>query len=141
MLWSDDMKEGDIPQLVITKYPDILSELYKLQPDLTGMTKEEAADETLWKEYQEAMDKVQTEAVDISDKGQIPVREIDLGEQGHLVYSPIAVRVDMSKGFGLSDVEAQDPGNMKYMEIKFKDGKTTDIYWEQASGIRRYSTV
>ncbi|GFI50671.1 hypothetical protein IMSAGC020_01880 [Lachnospiraceae bacterium] len=88
------------------------------------MTKEEAADETLWKEYQEAMDKVQTEAVDISDKGQIPVREIDLGEQGHLVYSPIAVRVDMSKGFGLSDVEAQDPGNMKYMEIKFKDGSS-----------------
>ena len=70
------------------------------------------------------MDKVQTEAVDISDKGQIPVREIDLGEQGHLVYSPIAVRVDMSKGFGLSDVEAQDPINMKHMEIKFKDGSS-----------------
>ncbi|MEY8414004.1 hypothetical protein AALB51_22605 [Lachnospiraceae bacterium 62-26] len=124
MLWSDDMKEGDIPQLVITKYPDTLSELNKLLPDLTGMTEEEAADETLWKEYNEAMDKVQTEAVDISDKGQIPVREIDLGEQGHLVYSPIAVRVDMSKGFGLSDVEAQDPLHMKHMEIKFKDGSS-----------------
>ncbi|MEZ3486312.1 MAG: hypothetical protein K1W22_06880 [Lachnospiraceae bacterium] len=124
MLWSDNLKEGDVPQLVITKYPDTLKEIYKLSPDTTGMTKEEAGDESLWKEYNEAMAKVETETIDLSDNGQIPVKTIDMGEKGRLVYSPISIRVDMSKGMGLSEEEAQDPCYMKHMEIKYKDGSS-----------------
>ena len=88
------------------------------------MTKEEAGDESLWKEYNEAMAKVETETIDLSDNGQIPVKTIDMGEKGRLVYSPISIRVDMSKGMGLSEEEAQDPCYMKHMEIKYKDGSS-----------------
>ncbi len=124
MLWSDILKEGDIPKLVIQKYPDTLEEIYKLAPDTTNMSKEEAGDEALWKEYEEAMAKVQTETIDLSDKGQIPVKKIDMGANGCLAYSPIAIRVDMSKGMGLSKDEAQDPYHMKHLEIKYKDGSS-----------------
>lgn len=122
LLWSENLKEGDVPKLVITRYPDTLKELDKLRPDLTGMSKEEAADESLYKEYNEAMAKTKTEVIDLSEKGPVPDKSIDLGAAGHLVYSPIAIRVDMSKGMGLSKDEAMDPYFMKHLEIKYKDG-------------------
>lgn len=124
ILWSDTLKEGDIPKLVIRKYPDTFKELYKLMPDTTNMSKEEAGDKALWKEYEEAMSKVQTETVDLSDKGQVPVKTIDMGANGCLAYSPISIRVDMSKGMGLSKDEAQDPYHLKHLEIKYKDGSS-----------------
>lgn len=124
LLWSENLKEGDIPKLVITRYPDTLKELDKLRPDLTGMSKEEAADESLYKEYNEAMAKTETEVIDLSEKGQVPDKSIDLGADGHLVYSPIAIRVDMSKGMGLSGDETMDPYFMKYLEIRYKDGSS-----------------
>ncbi len=124
LLWSENLKEGDIPKLVITRYPDTLKELDKLRPDLTGMSKEEAADESLYKEYNEAMAKTETEVIDLSEKGQVPDKSIDLGADGHLVYSPIAIRVDMSKGMGLSGDETMDPYFMKHLEIRYKDGSS-----------------
>lgn len=124
MLWSDNLKEEDIPCLVITKYPDTLKELNKLLPDTANMSKEEAADESLWKEYNEAMDQAETETIDLSGKGQIPDKSIDMGANGYLVYSPISIRVDMSKGMGLSKEEAQDPYYMEHLEIKYKDGSS-----------------
>ncbi len=109
---------------MITRYPDTLKELDKLRPDLTGMSKEEAADEALYKEYNEAMAKTETEVIDLSEKGQVPDKSIDLGADGHLVYSPIAIRVDMSKGMGLSGDETMDPYFMKHLEIRYKDGSS-----------------
>ena len=124
MLWSDNLKAGDIPKLVITKYPDKLKEIEKLLPDVNGLSEEEMKDESLWKEYNEAMAKAETEIIDLSGKGQVPDKTIDMGANGCLVYSPISIRVDMSKGMGLSEDEAQDPYYMKHMEIKYKDGSS-----------------
>ena len=124
MLWSDNLKAGDIPKLVITKYPDKLKEIEKLLPDVNGLSEEEMKDESLWKEYNEAMAKAETEITDLSGKGQVPDKTIDMGANGCLVYSPISIRVDMSKGMGLSEDEAQDPYYMKHMEIKYKDGSS-----------------
>jgi len=124
MLWSENLEEGDIPKLVITRYPDTLKELNKLLPDVTGMSEEEAKDESLWKEYNDAMAKAQTEIVDLSDKGPVPVKNIDMGANGCLAYSPITIRVNMSKGMGLTGDEAADPCNLNHLEIKYKDGSS-----------------
>ncbi len=106
ILWSESIKEGDIPKLSIEKYPSTRGELFALSGE----------------EYQEAAAKIETEEIALSDKGQIPVRNIDMGEKGYLEYSPVSISVDMSKGMGLSAEEAQDPYYLKYLEIKYKDG-------------------
>ncbi len=106
ILWSEGVEEGDTPKLSIERYPCTRGELY-------AMSDEERA----------AAD-IQTETIEMSDKGQIPVQSIDLGENGFLEYSPVSVSVDMSKGMGLSDEEAQDPYYMKHLEIRYKDGSS-----------------
>lgn len=106
ILWSEGLKEGDTPKLTIERYPSTRGEL-------NDMSDEERA----------AAD-IQTESIELSAKGQIPVQSIDLGENGFLEYSPVSVSVDMSKGMGLSDEEAQDPYYMKHLEIRYKDGSS-----------------
>ena len=76
----------------------------------------------LYAKYEEAMAKAQTETIELSDKGQVPVKEIDLGENGYLMYSPMAISIDLSKGLGLSKEEAYDPWNLDSLVIKYKDG-------------------
>lgn len=126
MLWNRTLKEGDAPHLMIAKYPDTLEEINKLMPDTTGMSNEEAKDQSLWKAYDEAMAKTQIENIDLSGKGQIPVKRVDLDEYGYLEYSPIAIAInlDIFKGMGFSEDEAQDLCNLKHLEIKYKDGSS-----------------
>lgn len=108
ILWSESLKEDDVPQISIEKYPCTRGELYALSDE----------------EYQETSAKIQTDTIELADKGQIPVTSIDLGENGYLEYSPISISVDMSKGMGLSEEEAQDPYYLKHLEIKYKDGNS-----------------
>ncbi len=122
LLWSDLLDEGDIPKLVITKYPDTLGNIKRLLPDTTNMTEEEMQNPKLYQKYEEAMAKAETETIELSDKGQVPVKTVDLGENGYLEYSPIAISVDLSKGMGLTDEEAYDPGNLDSLVIRYKDG-------------------
>lgn len=108
ILWSDSLKEGDIPQLSIEKYPCTRGEMYAVSEE----------------EFQEISAEIQTETVALPVKGQIPVKSIDLGEGGYLEYSPVSLSVDMSKGMGLSAEEAQDPYYLQYLEIRYKDGSS-----------------
>lgn len=116
ILWSKGLAEGDIPRLSIDRYPCTRGELFAMS---------EA-------DYEEASAKIQTETVELSDKGQIPVKNIDLGENGYLEYSPVSISIDMSKGMGLSAEEAQDPYYLKHLEIKYKDGSSYLISDEEA---------
>lgn len=106
ILWSQGLNEGDIPRLEIEAYPCTRGELF-------------AMDDA---KYAETLAKARTESIVLSDKGQIPVETIDLGENGYLEYSPVSVSVDMSKGMGLTAEEAQDPYYLKHLEIRYKDG-------------------
>lgn len=108
ILWSESLKEGDVPQISIEEYPCTRGELFTMSEE----------------EYQEASAKIRTETIELADKGQIPVTSIDLGENGYLEYSPMAISVDMSKGMGLSREEAQDPYYLNHLEIKYKDGSS-----------------
>lgn len=105
VLWSDTLEEGDVPQLVLRRYP---------------------ADRKELKETDAEQIKVQT--VDLTDKGQVAVRSIDQGENGYVEYSPVSISINMAKGLGLSAEEAQDPAYLKYMEIKYKNGSSYVIY-------------
>lgn len=106
ILWGESLKEGDIPQLEMMQYPCTFSELYAMDDE----------------EREAAYKDVKTERVKLTDKGQIPVRSIDMGEEGYLEYSPVSMNIDMTKGLGFSEEEAADPGNISYLEIKYKDG-------------------
>lgn len=108
LLWSERLGEGDVPQISIEEYPCTRGELYDMSEE----------------EYQETSAKIRTETLELTDKGQIPVMSADLGEDGYLEYSPVSVSVDMSKGMGLSEEEAQDPYYLKHLEIKYKDGSS-----------------
>lgn len=108
ILWSESLKEGDVPRISIEEYPCTRGELFTMSEE----------------EYQEASAKIRTETIELADKGQMPVTSIDLGENGYLEYSPMAISIDMSKGMGLSREEAQDPYYLKHLEIKYKDGSS-----------------
>lgn len=116
ILWSESLEEGEIPQLTIEKYPCTRGELYTMSDE----------------EYQEVSAEIQTETIMLTDKGQIPVSGIDLGENGYLEYSPVSISVDMSKGLGLSAEQAQDPYYMKHLEIKYKDGSSYIVSDQEA---------
>lgn len=97
ILWTETLRDGDTPQLVLYTYP---------------CTRGELTEKT---EYS-------TEKITLTDKGPLPLSTIDLGEKGSLSYSPISLSVDMAKGFGLTEDEAADPYNLKNLEIRYKDG-------------------
>lgn len=105
ILWGETLEEKDIPQLVIESYPCTRREM-------------EGMDE------REVLKKIKEEKVSLSDKGQIPTKTIDLGEDGKIIYSPISISIDMTKGFGLSKEEAEDPGNMNYLAVQYSDGSS-----------------
>lgn len=97
ILWAGTPKDGDRPQLVLYTYPCPRGEL---------------TEET---DYS-------TEKIPLTDKDPLPLTDIDQGEEGSLSYSPISLSVDMAKGFSLTEEEAQDPYNLKKLEILYKDG-------------------
>lgn len=47
---------------------------------------------------------------------------------GCLVYSPISIGIDLSKGLGLSEADCYDPVYFARMEIKYKDGSSYVVY-------------
>lgn len=104
ILWSDVLEEGDTPKIVIETYPCTRGELY----EMSETEQREAA--------------IETETIELSDKGPIPVHSIDMGENGYLEYSPVSIGVDRSKGMGLTGDEIEDPYYMKRLEIVYKDG-------------------
>lgn len=109
ILWPEHLNDNDTVQLVINQYPGPSRELDG------AATKEE--ERTWWEQ-------TQTEKIALTDKGQIPVRCIDLGDDGYIEYSPVSILIDMSKGLGLSEEEAGDPYYMKHLEIRYQDGSS-----------------
>lgn len=97
ILWVDTLEDGDRPQLVFNTYPCPQKEL----TEDTGFT---------------------TEKISLTDKEPIPLKVIDWGEEGYLAYSPISLTVDMSKGSGLSEEQAQDPYYQEQLKIIYDDG-------------------
>lgn len=112
VLWSESLPKGVFPQLGIIKFPRPMSDW----PDLTE------------EEIEEFEEKTETEEIQLTDQAPIPVQSIDLGDDGHIVYSPITIGVDLSKGFELTETEAYDPINAQRMEIKYKDGSSYVVY-------------
>lgn len=96
ILWEHTLEDGDVPYLTLDTYPCPRSEL-------TESTE------------------IATEKIKLTDKEPVPTHVIDLGDQGYLEYSPISLVVDMAKGFGLSEEQAQDPYCLKHLEILYKD--------------------
>lgn len=96
MLWSEPLKDGDVPELLLETYP---------------CTRKELTEET----------KTKTERIRLTSKKPVPVRKIDMGDKGYLEYSPIALSVDMSKGMGLSKEEAQDPYYLESIAVEYKN--------------------
>lgn len=112
ILWSDPLPEGVFPRLSIAKYPDLIS-------TTENMTEKEA---------EAFYEQVEIEETTLTDKKPIPVQKIDLGEKGCLVYSPISIGIDLSKGLGLSEADCYDPVYLARMEIKYKDGSSYVVY-------------
>ncbi len=108
VLWSESLPKGVFPQLEIGKFPCSMREL-------ENMTEEEIS---------AFHEKIETEELQLTDQEPMPVQSMDLGNNGHVVYSPITIGVDLSKGFGLTESEAYDPGNLTHLEIKYKDGSS-----------------
>ena len=98
----DALEEDDKPLLRIDTYPCA-------RKDLTEDTE------------------IATEKIQLTDKGQIPVKSL-----GEVEYSPISLSVDMSKGFELSEEEAKDPFCMQHLEIVYKDRNNYVIYDSQS---------
>lgn len=96
MLWSEPLKDGDVPELMLETYP---------------CTRKELKEET----------KTETEKIRLTDKDPVPVKKVDMGDKGYLEYSPIAMSVDMAKGMGLSKEEAEDPYYLEKIEVTYKD--------------------
>lgn len=105
ILWTDTLEDGDRPQLVLHTYPCPRREL----TEDTEFT---------------------TEKISLTDKEPVPLKVIDRGEEGYLAYSPISLTIDMSKGFGLAEEEAQDPYYQKQTKIVYEDGDEYVIFDE-----------
>lgn len=112
ILWSDPLPEGVFPKLNVVKYPDPVN-------TLENMTEKEA---------EAFYGQVETEETTLTDKKPIPVQKIDLGEKGCVVYSPISIGIDLSKGMGLSKEDSYDPIYLTRVEIRYKDGSSYVVY-------------
>ncbi len=116
MLWSESLpKEGVFPQLCIQKYPYSIKER---DDKVIAYNTGEAGDEVL-QELEEFDRKTETEEIALTDQNPIPVQKT-----GSVRYSPISIGIDLSAGFRLTKEEAYDPGNLSYLEIKYKDGSS-----------------
>ncbi len=113
ILWPEEVKDESPIELVIDKYPGPMKELDAIT--------DEAKEQEWWNQ-------TETERINLTNKGQIPVQCIDLGSNGYIEYSPVSICIDMSKGLGLSDEEAADPYYMNHLEIKYKDGSSYVIF-------------
>lgn len=113
ILWDKPLKNGDVPELTIETYP---------------CTRKELKEET----------KTETERIKLTDKEPVPVKKIDMGDKGYLEYSPIALSVDMSKGMGLSEEEAEDPYYLESIEIEYK-GKESYVICDKEKNIENSS--
>lgn len=99
IIWANALEEDDRPLLQLDIYPCA-------RKDLTEK------------------DEIKTEKIQLTQKGQISVKT--LGEE--VEYSPISLSVDLSKGFELSEEEAQDPYSLQHLEIEYKDGSSYVVY-------------
>ncbi|NDO67695.1 hypothetical protein FMM80_02710 [Schaedlerella arabinosiphila] len=107
ILWNKPLSKGVFPQLTITKYPCSVKDI-----NPGDLSEEE------WSEkYAEIESKTETEDIVLTDQDVIPVQNLEC-----ITYSPISIGVNLQEGLGLSAKQAYDPGNLKYLEIKFKDG-------------------
>lgn len=57
----------------------------------------------------------------------VAVTQYFSAEGGCLELSPISCSIDLSKGLGLSEEEAYDPGNLKTLSIHYSDGTVYDV--------------
>lgn len=97
MIAQDALKDGEGLVLNVIKYPCPRSEL----PE----------------EYE-----LEEEKIPLTEEAAVSVREIDMGEDGYIEYSPLSIIVDLAKGMGFSEEEASDPISLDHLEIKYKDG-------------------
>lgn len=118
-LWLEQLPEtGDFPRLCVEKYPYSIKER---DDKVLAYNRGEAGEEVL-EELDEFDRQTEYEYITLTDKNPIPLQRIDQGDGGCLEYSPISFGVDLSKGFALNESEAYEPGNLMYLEIKYKDG-------------------
>lgn len=60
-------------------------------------------------------------------RSAVAVTQYFSAEGGCLELSPISCSIDLSKGPGLSEEEAYDPGNLKTLSIHYSDGTVYDM--------------
>lgn len=92
--------------LEIEQYPCTRGELF-------------AADDAAYDHY---MAETKAESISIPVKPSLEKAEYANAEGGCIQVSPIALKLDMAKGLGLSEEEAGDPYNVYYISIQYKDG-------------------
>lgn len=76
-------------------------------------------------EYHEMDDQLRNSEVKnitIPISENISMTEMKSTTNGQVDISPISMRVDCTKGLGLSEVEANDPWNIYYVSVNYKDG-------------------
>lgn len=112
ILWSEKLPEGVFPQLGIVKFPCSVSEYSKMT----------------YEEMEKIDAETETEEIQLTDQKPISMQSIDLGDKGCVVYSPISIGIDLSKGTGLSESEASDSVHNSRMEIRYKDGSSYVVY-------------
>lgn len=108
MLSFETLKDGEFPVLKIYEYPCSRIEWAKEHPE-EGIPVEE-------------------KILPLTDKSPVPVRKIDMGENGYIEYSPISIAVDMSKGLGIPEEDASDFYSQYHLEIKYKDNTSYVLY-------------
>lgn len=106
-LWSDEIDVQQKPYLFIKKYPCTRGEIHSMDDE------EEA----------QALKNTVEEKVNLTEKEAVPTKTLDLGEKGTLRLSPFAMAFDIPKMLGLSGELATDPGNVRHVEIRYKNGE------------------
>ena len=106
-VWPGEIDVQQKPYLYIQKYPCTRGKIdYMSEEERTQM----------WENTVE-------EKVNLTEKDAVPIKTLDLGEQGTLRISPFAMAFDIPKMLGLTDLGATDPWNVKHVEIQYKNGE------------------
>ena len=105
--WEGEEAQGN-PTLEIEQYPCTRGEQ-------AAMSEEEAA---------EMQKKTKKESISLTDKAPMPIETVDLKEKGTLNLSPVAMSFDVSLMLGVEGELAMDPGQVKRVEIQYRDGSS-----------------
>lgn len=106
-LWSEEIDVQQKPYLLIKKYPCTRGEIDSMDEE----------------EYAQVCENTIEEKVKLTEKDPVLTKTLDLGEKGTLRLSSFAMAFDIPKMLGLSGELATDPGNVRHVEIQYKNGE------------------